>query len=84
MSDANDRSAAIACAATHGVEETTAMAVLQAFEKLGARAGRTFEPAQWSKTVWLAEADRWRRSKDEETHLTLLLHLESLPMISSQ
>ncbi len=54
------------------------MAVLQAFEKLGARAGRTFEPAQWSKTVWLAEADRWRRSKDEETHLTLLLHLESL------
>lgn len=78
MSDAIDRSAAIACAASYGIDEETALAVIQAFEKLAARSGRSFNPAGWSRTVWLAEADRWRRSKDEDSHFTLLLHLEEL------
>lgn len=78
MSDANDRSAAIACAASHGIEESTAVAVIEAFEKLSARLDKSFDPANWTKTVWLAEADRWQRSNDEETHFSLLLHLEEL------
>ena len=78
MSDANDQSAAIACAASHGVDEATAAAVIVAFGKLGQRLEKSFDPAQWTKTVWLAEADRWERSKDEETHFSLLLHLEEL------
>ncbi|NUQ02058.1 MAG: hypothetical protein HUU35_19595 [Armatimonadetes bacterium] len=73
-----DRDGAIARAAEFGVSEATAGAVAEAFERLAARTGRAFEPAAWSHTVWLAEADRYERSRDRESHFTLLLHLEGL------
>lgn len=73
-----DREGAVARAAEFGIGEATAGAVADAFERLTARTGREFEPASWSRTVWLAEADRYERSRDRDSHFTLLLHLEGL------
>ncbi len=61
-----------------GIDEATATAVTAAFERLAQRTGRAFDPAGWSKTVWLAEADRWRRSANPDQHFSLLLHLNTL------
>ncbi len=61
-----------------GIEPEVAAAVVDAFAGVGRTLGRQYDPATWSKTVWLAEADRWRRSPDPATHNTLLLHLQRL------
>ncbi|MCC7493137.1 MAG: hypothetical protein IT204_12340 [Fimbriimonadaceae bacterium] len=69
---------AVAQAAEFGVDEATATAVVEAFTRLSQRAGRPFDPCTWSRTVWLAEADRCRRARSAEAHFSLLLHLQGL------
>ena len=68
----------LAQAAEYGVDAATATAVIAAYQRLAQRCSRAFDPSTWSKTVWLAEADRWRRSPSPEAHFTLLLHLQEL------
>jgi len=73
-----DREKATARGVEFGIEPEVAAAVVAAYEGVGRTLGRGYDPAGWSKTVWLAEADRWRRSPDAATHTTLLLHLQRL------
>ncbi|MBI5830919.1 MAG: hypothetical protein HZB16_01235 [Armatimonadetes bacterium] len=73
-----DRDKAVARGVELGIEPEVAAAVVSAYEGVGRTLGRSYDPALWSKTVWLAEADRWRRSPDAATHHTLLLHLQRL------
>ncbi len=73
-----DRAEAVAAGVAFGVSETTAGAVVAAFERLSQRSGRSFDPRTWSRTVWLAEADRFERSPSPEKHYALLLHVQEL------
>ncbi len=65
-------------AASFGIDAETARQVVDAFAKVAKQTGRRYDPTTWSKTVWLAEADRWRRSPSPEAHYSLLLQLERL------
>lgn len=71
-------SQAVERAVSLGIDPQTAEAVVRAFERLSQRTGRSFNPAEWTRTVWLAEADRYRRAKSAEAHFSLLLHLDRL------
>lgn len=71
-------SQAVERATSLGIEPQVAEAVCAAFVKLSQRTGRAFDPAGWSRTVWLAEADRFRRAASPEAHYNLLLHLDRL------
>ena len=78
MAEHTTTSQAVARAAEFGISAEVAAGVCAAFERLAMRAGRSFDPLTWSKTVWLAEADRWNRAQSPAAHFTLLLHLERL------
>ena len=73
-----DRAEAVAAGVACGVSEATAGAVADAYAHLSQRCGRSFDPRTWSRTVWLAEADRCQRSKSPEQLYAMLLHLQDL------
>jgi DNA-binding transcriptional LysR family regulator len=77
-SDTSTLQAAVAAGVSLGIGPEVAQAVAEAYQRLSAIAGRRYDPATWSRTVWLAEADRWRRSPDRDTFINLVLHLEQL------
>jgi hypothetical protein len=70
--------AAVAAGVAFGIEPEVAEAVVRAYVDISRRSGRAHDPSTWSRTVWLAEADRWRRSPTKEAFFTLVLHLEEL------
>jgi len=73
-----DREQAVAQGVACGIKAETAAAVVDAYRRVSTTNGRRYDPSTWSRTVWLAEADRWVRTGDAEAHLTLVLHLERL------
>lgn len=73
-----DRTQAIAQGTSFGISPEVSAAVVDAYLHISQRNGVRYDPGTWSKTVWLAEADRLRRSPSPESHRDLVLHLEEL------
>lgn len=73
-----DTEQAVARGIECGVSEATARAVVAAYERVARQVGREFDPRTWSLTVWEAEAERYERSADAESHYELILHLHRL------